>query len=76
MTFKSAQELPTDQLWGLTLQLEQLNLLFISRLAKETHSQARSGDFKSRLLNMMMILNVGNLAKMSKEELDNLVEQG
>jgi len=35
----------------------------IFRLAKETHVQARSGDFKSKLLNMMMMLNVGNLAK-------------
>ena len=45
------------------------------RLAKETHSRAGSGDFKSKLLNMMMMLNVGNLAKLSKEELIELVEQ-
>ena len=47
----------------------------IFRLAKETHSRSRSGDFKSKLLNMMMMLNVGNLAKLSKEELIELVEQ-
>jgi hypothetical protein len=46
------------------------------RLAKQTHSNAKSGGFESRLLSMMMVLNVGNLGRMSPDELSRLIDKG
>ncbi len=60
----------------MTRQKSKKLLSTFYRLAKQTYTHANStARFESRLLNLMMMLNVGNLAEMSQDELSLLIDK-